>query len=201
MIKNIVFDLGNVILKDNPSSVLDNIQINNREQKFIEDNFFGHLSELDLGKITLEDHLNNCGLNFMLDEKLHTILLNYYKYRSFNTEIINLMHSLKGNNYGIYILSNNNKETANYLQKLPIFQCVNGWIISCDYNVVKPNKDIYIKLFEKYNLNPKECFFIDDNRENIEASRILGMDGHILNLKSEGIKELIKDMKKNNINC
>lgn len=201
MIKNIIFDLGNVILYDRPASVLNNISISSKDCKIIEDSFFKDFTELDLGNITLEEHLNNCGLDSVLSEKFREILLNYYKYRIFNDDIIDLMNTLKTNGYGIYIFSNNNKETSEYLKGLPMFEYVDGWLFSCDYHIGKPNKEIYYKLFEIYSLNPAECFFVDDSKKNIEEAKKLGMNGYVLNLQKEGIEALIADMKNHNIKC
>ena len=72
--------------------------------------------------------------------------------------------------------------------------------MSCDYHLVKPNKEIYLKLFENYNLKPEECFFIDDREENIKAGQILGMNGHVFDYKKYGISALIKDLKANGVN-
>ena len=171
MIKNIVFDLGNVILKDTPSVVLENSKISYENCQIIKSRFFDNWNELDLGNETLKEHLNNCGFDFHVDENIREILLNYYKYRPFNNEIIELMNNLKSNKYNIFILSNNNKETYEYLKKLPIFKSVDGWIVSCDYHIMKPNKEIYIKLFRTFNIIPEECFFIDDKEENINVAK------------------------------
>lgn len=78
------------------------------------------------------------------------------------------------NDYNIYLLSNNNKETANYLRKLPFYQDISGEVFSCDYNIVRPNPDIYNILLNKYNLIPEECLFIDDNQNNINIAKELG---------------------------
>ena len=106
------------------------------------------------------------------------------------------MNKLKHNNYKIFILSNNNKETYEYLKQLPVFECVDGWAVSCDYHITKPNKEIYVKLFETFNIKPEECYFIDDNKENIETGKMLGMKGFVLN---KNIDELIDSMKENKI--
>ena len=132
MIKNIIFDLGNVILKDNPSIVIENLELSNETYHSIKSKFFDNWNELDLGNETLEEHFNNCGFKFPIDDSVKERLLNYYKYRPFVNEVIELMNNLKSNNYNIFILSNNNKEAYDYLVKLPIFEVVNGWIVSCD---------------------------------------------------------------------
>ena len=200
MIKNIVFDLGNVILKDNPSIVLENLNLSGETYHSIKSKFFDNWNELDLGNETLKEHLNNCRFNYPIDNSVKELLLNYYKYRPFNNEIIELMNNLKSNKYNIFILSNNNKKTYEYLIKLPIFDVVDGWIVSCDYHIIKPHKEIYIKLFETFNINPEECFFIDDKEENINVAKLFGMKGFILDVKNQGIYKLVENLKENNIN-
>lgn len=58
MIKNIVFDLGNVILKDSPSVVLENSKISYENFQTIKSRFFDNWIELDLGNETLKEHLD-----------------------------------------------------------------------------------------------------------------------------------------------
>lgn len=199
MIKTIIFDLGNVILKDSPSIVLEITKVLDENRKNIKSKFFDDWNELDLGNKTLKEHLNNCELDSSIDESVREILLNYYKYRPFNNDVIELMTNLKNNGYNIFILSNNNKEAYEYLRKLPVFECVDGWIVSCDYHIVKPNKEIFIKLFETFNVKPEECFFIDDKEENINVAKKLGMKGFTLDIKNQGICKLIKKLKETNI--
>lgn len=201
MIKNIIFDLGNVILKDKPSIVLNKIKINIEDRKLIENEFFSNWNELDLVNITLEEHLQKCNISIVLKENLKEILTRYYKYRDFNIEVIELMNKLKNNGYQIYVLSNNNRQAYEYLLKLPMFQCVDGWIVSCNYHIMKPDSRLYEILLNKYNLISKESFFIDDKKENVERAKMLGMNGYILDYKRDGVNELIKAMKRNNIKC
>ena len=58
---------------------------------------------------------------------------------------------------------------------------------------------IYEIFFEKYNLNPSECYFIDDKFNNIEMGKKFGMNGFVLEWKENQFENLIEDMKKNNI--
>ena len=196
MIKNIVFDLGNVLLKGSPSIVLENLNIPDEICQNIKNKFFNNWEYLDLGEESIKQHFDNCKFDFNIDESVQDILLNYYKYRPFNNEMIELMNKLKHNKYKIFILSNNNKEAYEYLKQLPMFESIDGWIVSYDYHIVKPNKEIYAKLFNTFNIKPDECFFIDDNKENVDVGKIFGMNGFVLN---NNIDELISSMKDNNI--
>lgn len=199
MIKNIVFDLGNVILKGNPSIILDNFKESLVNYQNIKNNFFDNFGELDLGNETLLEHLNNCNFDGILENETKELLLNYYKYRPFNNEIIELMNNLKNNGYSIFILSNNNKEAYEYLKGHPILKLVDGWIVSCEYRILKPNEELYNILFDKFNIKPEESIFIDDKEENINIAKKLGMKGFTLDI-NKGLNDLIEVLKANNIN-
>ena len=190
MIKNIVFDLGNVILKGSPNIVLEQIKIDK-----IKNDFFNDWKSLDLGESTLREQLEKCKFDFEIDSEIEEKLLHYYKYRPFNVEILELIKELKNKGYKIYILSNNNKEAEKYLLEIPDFKALDGWIFSCDYQIMKPDSKIYNILFETYNLKPEECFFIDDSRKNIETGNKLGIAGFVLDCEHNGIAELRKELK------
>lgn len=195
MIKNIVFDLGNVILKGSPNIVLEQIKIDKKQYESIKNDFFNDWKSLDLGESTLREQLEKCKFDFEIDSEIEEKLLHYYKYRPFNVEILELIKELKNKGYKIYILSNNNKEAEKYLLEIPDFKAFDGWIFSCDYQIMKPDPKIYNILFETYNLKPEECFFIDDSRKNIETGNKLGMAGFVLDYENNGIAELCKELK------
>ena len=50
---------------------------------------------------------------------------------------------------------------------------------------VKPEREIYESLFQKYGLEPTECVFLDDNRANIIAANELGMATILFHTKSQ----------------
>lgn len=199
MIKNIVFDVGNVIWNGNSATILSKLDISEDMKDEIKNTFFKNTHPLDLGEETLEEHFYSCGISIK-DEKIKDFLINYYKYRDLNSKIVKLIHVLKKNGYGIYILSNNNKEAMDYLMQDENLKCVDGWILSCDYAALKPEKRIYEILFDTFKLNPEECFFVDDKERNIKAGEQLGMKGHILDYKNYEDSELKKSLIENGVN-
>ena len=60
--------------------------------------------------------------------------------------------------------------------------------------MMKPNEEIYYRLFEKFELVPEECFFIDDSERNISTSRKCGMEGHIFDINN--FEKLTNELKK-----
>ena len=67
---------------------------------------------------------------------------------------------------------------------------IGGKVVSAMVGMIKPDAGIYQCLFDKYNLNPKECVFIDDRPENIEGGRKLGMEGIVFTDYETGKKKL-----------
>jgi HAD superfamily hydrolase (TIGR01509 family) len=67
------------------------------------------------------------------------------------------------------------------------FQYFDGGIISCKEKLMKPEKEIYDKLIEKYKINPKESIFIDDTKVNVESAKKLGFEA-ILFTNSKDLK-------------
>lgn len=99
-----------------------------------------------------------------------------------NKEICTLIEKLKRNGYKIYGLSNTNIQFYEYIKKSDIGVYFDGFIISAEEKLLKPDKEIFERLFEKFSLNPQECFFIDDTEQNVIAGRECGMQGFVFNI-------------------
>ncbi len=121
----------------------------------------------------------------------------WHKTMPINQEVCDLIKKLKENNYKIYVLSNTHITVYEYIKSLEIGKYFDGFVISAIEKMMKPNKEIYYRLFEKFELVPQECFFIDDSEKNILASKQCGMEGHIFDIK--GFQKLIEELKKHKI--
>ena len=114
VIKNIVFDLGGVILRRNPISILDKFDVSREDYKELT-RFFADGKRLDLGEQTLQEKFIECNFSNDISLKYKDILLNYYEYRDFNLELAEFVKKLKNNNYKLYVLSDNSLEATAYL--------------------------------------------------------------------------------------
>lgn len=123
-------------------------------------------------------------------------LINYYKYRKINKELIDMIDKLKINNYNVYILSDNNKEAIEYYKSNNLFDNVDGYVISYEYNKLKKDGILFDILLNKYKLNPSECYFIDDSIINISEAKKHGINGY---LYDGDINNLYDDMLSNGI--
>ena len=60
----------------------------------------------------------------------------------------------------------------------PEVDSFDGILFSAEEKLLKPQKEIYERLFEKFNIKPEECYFIDDLQLNIDGAAACGMKGY-----------------------
>lgn len=79
----------------------------------------------------------------------------------------------------LFILSNMDPEMMDHLKsEYPdIFLLFDGIIYSGEKGFLKPDLRIYEEALTRYNLDPRDCIFIDDQIENVEAARLIGITG------------------------
>lgn len=205
MIKNIIFDIGNVILNFDLSVILPKFTENKNEQKFIIQNIINSPEWLgygliDTGYITKEDAISivQDRTNHINDDLIYRFWNKYNEYATVNTEILNLIKSLKNKGYNIYLLSNINLHTFDAIEPSGIFEIVDGYVLSYKEHQIKPYESIYKTLINRYALNVKESLFIDDNIRNIETANKLGILGK--KVKPDNYESVIKLLKDYDIN-
>lgn len=101
-----------------------------------------------------------------------------------------LLTRLKAEGYRLYGLTNWDTQVYVTLNQFDIFKLLDGMVISSEEHVVKPEPEIYHRLFDKFGLIPEECIFTDDRPENIEGGRREGMEGIIFASTSQYETEL-----------
>ena len=187
MIKNIIFDFGNIIVRFK-SDEMTSYYTNDKDiQKFLVDNVINSpewLGEglLDLGDISLEEMANNINkrTNYIYEKEVYNFSTDFPNKLKYNGNIINTIKELRNKGYKIYLLSN----TSDYVFKLfidelsPLFD---GMVLSYKIHEIKPNKPIYEYLLNTYNLNPEECLFLDDRLDNMDTANSLRIKGRKVN--------------------
>ena len=105
-----------------------------------------------------------------------------------------LIKELKQAGYGIYLLSNASHRQHSYWERVPGKEYFDGTLISADEKLVKPQPEIYERLFVKFSLKPEECLFIDDSIMNIEGAYCCGMPGIVFHNDPEELRRKMKEL-------
>lgn len=111
-------------------------------------------------------------------EKTSELVHNFYPYMPPFEKMYELVKQLKENGYSIYLLSNASSDFHERRSGIPALSLFDGVIVSADYKLLKPEKEIYEALYKEFSLKPEECYFIDDVQKNIDGAAATGMDGH-----------------------
>ena len=191
MIKNIVFDMGGVLLEFDPEKTTNKYYPEEYREVVLNSIFGGELwAMLDRGTLTVEDALPMflAKLPESLHEMATPMLLDYYPLMPPYEESYNIAAEMKRRGFGIYLLSNATPKYYDYKDKIPVMSLMDGIFISSDYKLLKPEKEIYLKFLEVFSLKAEECFFIDDLERNINGAKAVGFDGFVF--KGQPFEEL-----------
>ena len=200
MIRNIVFDIGMVLIGFEPFDWLKsmfNAETADRIAYAVYGS--GHWEELDKAILSEEEILELFiaeapDLRAEITEAFDRVG-ECVKKKNWPVPLIDL---LKENGYSVYFLSNMSEHVINSNHAAFAFtEHMDGGIWSCDVHMIKPDPGIYKCLFDKYGLIPEECLFIDDNPPNIAMAKKLGMKGIVFedygHLAADLDKALTKD--------
>lgn len=196
MIKNIVFDIGNVLAafcwKQYISELGIDPQLEDRLAKATTCNRLWR--EIDHGVMPLDDiitamiatdpEIENEIRLFFRDRRRLVLEYDYSE---------GWLKELKAEGYGIYLLSNYSEDHFRYIsQTFRFFGLEDGMVISYREKCLKPERRIYEILFERYGLKPEECVFLDDSPENIKGAIEAGMHGIVFTGYEQGRSDLEK---------
>ena len=197
MIKNFVFDFGKVL-------------VNHDLQPMLRHYFNGDTAKMEqfYNLLSNRDFIDLCDRGIVPFEEMIELAINnnpeysdafMYFRDNYLDEITgevegmrDVLQRLKSAEYKLYGLTNWSKTIYKVMEKFDIFQMLDGWVISCEEHYIKPEKEIYIRLFDKYNLNPAECIFTDDRIANVEGARAVGMKSIVF----VNSKQFISDVKR-----
>lgn len=196
MIRNIVFDIGNVLTDF-------------RWREFLEDKGFDEEMIGRIGKASVEsqewhdfDRGEKTDEELMqafidndpeIERELHLAYDEIHGIVTPREYAVPWVKKLKENGYGVYYLSNfsrkAHKECADALNFIPE---TDGGILSYQDQVIKPDPAIYRLFLERFGLQAEECIFLDDLQRNIDAARREGMQGILFQTKEQAEEELRK---------
>ncbi|MDV3429592.1 MAG: HAD family phosphatase [Bacillota bacterium] len=181
MIKNIIFDIGNTLLSFNPMDYLKKEFKNEETVNTLYQTIFKSPEWLSLDRGTIsqdEAVMRFCSRQPSLEKEIKHVMGNWSHILIPMEESIKLLSYLKSCGCRIYLLSNFHETAFEYIyNKYSFIKEADGMVISCRVKLLKPEKEIYELLLDKYSLKPEECLFIDDFDKNIEAASELGIHG------------------------
>lgn len=181
-IKNIIFDVGNVIVTWSPPTIIKNTfpEYDQLQQESLIDEIFKSetWTHLNLGQLSEKDAKLKFISNSKILDPLNTDrLFDYIKSTQTlipgTTDIIKSLHK---NDYQLFALTDNIHEIIEYLkEKYNFWKYFQHVIVSAHIGLKKPSKEIFDYALQKNNLLPEETVFIDDYPPNVKSASSLGL--------------------------
>ncbi len=201
MVKNYIFDFGEVLVKFDTEYMTSVYVKNSKDAKLVEEVVFDRLywDKLDEGSIT-DDEVKQ-GVCSRLPNALHQkaclVYDNWYKNVPFIKGMPEILREIKSNGGHLYLLSNISKTFAESYHTVPeikqVLDMFDGLVFSAELGITKPNKEIFNYLLRHYNLKCEESVFIDDRINNIIGAQAAGIktilfEGSVDKFKTEILK-------------
>lgn len=197
-IKNIVFDMGNVLLEWNARKNIERVEPNLQRADILQQEIFtsGVWEKQDTADLTVDQAMEL--VKSRLDESYHVaiqqIFKDWYHHIEIYKDVQDFAIQLSQQGYAIYILSNTS-DVYYAIEKaglLPISQVLAGKVLSFEEKCMKPDPAIFQILFDRYQLSPAESVFIDDIAGNIQVAESLGMTG----IQCQNSQQVVDDLQK-----
>ena len=196
-IKNIVFDVGRVLVHYDPAEIIDQLLPDTPYKDiYLNDLFESELwlrldrGDLD-GKAAAAEVLEKNTNNGISETDILTLINGFSNLLPVIQPNKDLFLKLK-KSYPVYILSNFQTDPfKDLISREPFMNKADGIVVSAHINRVKPEKEIYEYLLNTYNLKAEESLFIDDLEVNINACQSVGMHGIVFKTP----EQLLSDLK------
>ncbi|MBI2792636.1 MAG: HAD family phosphatase [Gammaproteobacteria bacterium] len=199
LIKNIVFDVGNVLVRYDPHFIINAAFPGHQDPAELVHGIFKHQTwyELNLGHISEQEALLEYHARLGIDlgslQMMAQIVKESLTPIPGSIEMLKQLHA----SHPLFALTDNTHEIMAYLQQRydfwPLFK---GIVVSAKVGYLKPSNEIFQHLLTTYQINPQETVFIDDLARNVEGAKMLGIHG----IQFENTEQCIKELQKLQIN-
>lgn len=193
MIKNVIFDFGQVLVHFEPEYMVRQYVSNEEDVNLLKDVIFDRLywDKLDLGTITDEETIAQ--VKERIPKRLWDVAEKIHWNWIYNIPEVEGMKDLiryikEKYNVGVYVLSNISKYFAEHSHEIEILKEADGCIFSAYLGITKPDHRIFAHMCEKFGINPSEAVFVDDNRNNIKSSIEFGLNCYLFDKDTEKLK-------------
>lgn len=203
MIRNIIFDMGQVLLRWTPALLTEHMNLEPEDRALLIREVFGNVEWVRLDRGTITEEAASAEICARLPRRLYP-QADFLVRRWWELPLVpipgiaELVGELKAAGYHIFLLSNANLKLRENFRRIPGAEHFDGLLCSAEERVIKPHREIYERLFQRFSLVPGECFFIDDAPANIEGAWMAGMPGAVF---LGDVTRLRQELRKAGIAC
>ena len=200
MIKNIIFDVGKVLMSYEPEKYMEGLGFSKQEIEAVNEAMFQHpfWNESDRGSLSSEELLEGFISHApAYEDQIRRAYETVGKTIALMPHTIAWVREMKERGYRLYILSNYAERTFEQPRdQMEFLKFMDRTVFSFQCRMIKPEPEIYQYLCSRYDLIPEESIFLDDCLENVEAARGCGIHGIVFENFEQASLQLEEELKK-----
>ena len=199
MIKNVIFDYGNVLVDWNPEYLFLPVFGGDEEKCRY---FTNHVCNREwFTRMDRGESMDKCVAELQAQFPQYADAVAMFRDHWFDMcqgdipGMVEIIQDLKSRGVGVYGLTN--WPAATFTEARRRFRTLAGidnYVVSSSVKLAKPEPAIYELLIRKYNLKPQECAFIDDRIDNVNAAKALGMSGIVYPGSANQLQDILYPM-------
>ena len=179
--KNIVFDMGNVLTKYKLSDYIGTYTEDEAQAVLLKNQVCASVEWICMDRGTMTDEEAVCSICKRIPqsewELVERFVREFRMKQEPNPPMEPLLGELKEQGYHLFLMSNTSHRFRAFSKNIPSVGYMDGIWISCECGYLKPEREAYVDFFRKMKIEPQESYFVDDSPANIEAGIRLGMRG------------------------
>jgi len=197
LIRNVLFDMGNVLLRFDRQLFLNRLDVTEEEKQLLLRRVFLSTEWVQMDRGTLDEPEAEARMCADLPRHLHSAV--HALVSKWDEPILpipgmyELVAELKEMGCGIYLLSNASHRQHEYWKKVTVSPLFDGTIISADEGVMKPGAEYFLRALKRFGLTSNECFFVDDMPANVEGAAFCGIPGAVFYGDAALLRSRMKD--------
>lgn len=201
MIKNIIFDVGKVLMSYEPEKYMENLGFTKQEIEAVNKAMFQHpfWNESDRGSLSSQELLEGFISHApAYEEQIRRAYETVGETIALLPHTVDWVREMKERGYRLYILSNYAERTFEQTRdQMEFLKFMDGAVFSFQCRLIKPEEEIYRYLCSRYELTPEETIFLDDRPENVETARKCGIHGIVFENFEQASLQLEEELKMN----
>ena len=196
MIRNILFDMGNVLIRFDREFFIARLGVAEEDRDLLLREVFRSVEWVRMDRGSIAEDQAVAQICKRVPERLHGAvekLVAMWDRPILPIEgMYELVQQLKQAGYGIYLLSNASIRQHEYWPRVPAHVFFDGTFISADEGVMKPDGAYYLRALERFGLEAETCFFVDDVPANVEGAVFCGIQGAVFHGDATLLRQQLK---------
>lgn len=177
--KNIVFDMGNVLTKYKLSDYIGTYTEDEAQAALLKNQVCASVEWICMDRGTMTDEEAVRSICKRIPQSEWELVERFVREFRMKQEppMEALLGELKEQGCHLFLMSNTSHRFRAFSKNIPSVGYMDGIWISCECGYLKPEREAYVDFFRKMKIEPQESYFVDDSPANIEAGIRLGMRG------------------------